>query len=817
MADALYNAILGNEAPIANTPTQKTSSNVSSGNGFTDQEIDNLIKTESSKNPYAINKDTKAMGVGQFTPETLAMLHKQGIKFDPFDPDQSRSAIKTYLETLRQQTGSKEKALASYGGFKTKDPSAYVGKILQTNQKSPQSSSNDPLYNAILNGETTEAPQQKQQTQQQKPMSYMDKFAQRFNQAKQSNEPLAGIGEAVASNVINPLVSTAGAIKGIVQSIPEAIRTGQAPAPIGEQIGGKFIAEHQFEPKTETGKAINEFISSIPEKLTGSSMGVGLLPEVLPFAGAHEGVGTQVKGSKAKLGAQLEKAFPKFEQAEVATQEPTLAGVGAAKVEPNPYSKLTGEETARGEYPVVKLSKTPTDVGKAEQKTRSQIAQEIMPNEGVREGVITGNENTLRNEHTLAKSSNVTPEGEVLKRQIANEQNALSDYALKRIENTGADQLLQNDYERGQRISDAFSGSEGATEFFKKAKKALYEDARAKVGDNPIPSNHVGALFENPQFKAGAGLRGNEGVLKSAESLIKLARETGFEDEFGNKFAPNSVGAWDAVKKALNQDWTHDNAQMIGKINRAIDKDIASAGGGDLLKKADALHQAEKEIFGSKGIKSIFGEVDSNGVQTGTPFEKIPSQLNSLPVDQWRHVYDTADKLSRESIEVKGHVLNIPPELREAAQAAKNEIAGSIAREIHQAGAAKVGVWNQNSVNKVLNARSEKIKHAFPLSEQQAFHTLNLGGHIMPGVHSYEGAGLHNQRVGLISSRLPAAGELTGAFLGGAPGAWTGKKIGEFGEKITGNIKAGNRAKNLEKSLKENAKLGNKISDIGKQ
>ena len=39
------------------------------------------------------------------------------------------------------------------------------------------------------------------------------------------------------------------------------------------------------------------------------------------------------------------------------------------------------------------------------------------------------------------------------------------------------------------------------------------------------------------------------------------------------------------------------------------------------------------------------------------------------------------------------------------AERAKAEIKGSIAREIYQKGAEKVGVWNQNSVNEILNAR----------------------------------------------------------------------------------------------------------------
>ena len=43
-----------------------------------------------------------------------------------------------------------------------------------------------------------------------------------------------------------------------------------------------------------------------------------------------------------------------------------------------------------------------------------------------------------------------------------------------------------------------------------------------------------------------------------------------------------------------------DNASVIRKINTAIDKDIAGAGGQELFKKADQLHQAEKILFGIK-------------------------------------------------------------------------------------------------------------------------------------------------------------------------------------------------------------------------
>jgi hypothetical protein len=92
--------------------------------------LDNLRQTESSGNATALNKDTKAMGPYQFLPETTKMLHEQGIKFNPFDEQQSRAAADQYLQILnKKNNGDWNKTLADYGGFKTKDPSGYIAKI----------------------------------------------------------------------------------------------------------------------------------------------------------------------------------------------------------------------------------------------------------------------------------------------------------------------------------------------------------------------------------------------------------------------------------------------------------------------------------------------------------------------------------------------------------------------------------------------------------------------------------------------------------------------------------------------------------------
>jgi len=94
--------------------------------------LDNLGMVESTDNPYAVNKDSKAMGKHQFIPDTAAMLNKQGVKFNPFDEKESRAAADYYIQQLvKQNGGDYYKALAAYGGYSDSSKAAgYVNKIL---------------------------------------------------------------------------------------------------------------------------------------------------------------------------------------------------------------------------------------------------------------------------------------------------------------------------------------------------------------------------------------------------------------------------------------------------------------------------------------------------------------------------------------------------------------------------------------------------------------------------------------------------------------------------------------------------------------
>jgi hypothetical protein len=112
--------------PAAPAPVSGGQSNVV----ISEQLLDSLKKVESGGDTFAINKKTKAMGPYQFMPDTVQMLHKQGIKFNAFDEAESREAARKYLTQLAQRhNGNIELALKDYGGFITKDPTEYVNKV----------------------------------------------------------------------------------------------------------------------------------------------------------------------------------------------------------------------------------------------------------------------------------------------------------------------------------------------------------------------------------------------------------------------------------------------------------------------------------------------------------------------------------------------------------------------------------------------------------------------------------------------------------------------------------------------------------------
>jgi hypothetical protein len=259
-------------------------------------------------------------------------------------------------------------------------------------------------------------------------------------------------------------------------------------------------------------------------------------------------------------------------------------------------------------------------------------------------------------------------------------------------------------------------------------------------------------------------------------------------------------------------------------MNEAIDKDQAAAadaaGNHNLvagLEGARAIHRAQSSVTGSLGIKNLIGDVDANGVQGAgqTVFDQIPQKLNSMPYDQWRHVYDTADQLAQGRVGGLDMSDAIPQALRDSATQMKAEMAGSLARELRNAGGSNVGKWNAKAFNEAYNRRQQKIALAMGPDEQRAFNTLNRGGFIMPGAHSYEGSALQTiraQDLGLWE-HLPKVGAVAGEAVGeamGTPmvGAWAGAKAGNKALEWMRGKSTKEQAAALSDKWAANAKIG---------
>jgi hypothetical protein len=636
--------------------------------------------------------------------------------------------------------------------------------------------------------------------------------------------------QAITYAAVRPFVSAERAQQ--ISTLPES-----AQKPVGSLFGVTESPSYTGELSQSTMKFIGENVGKGAEwisKQTGLPLSdvenmVGTLTmavpgAVKPVAGALRTAGEVVgemgavkrqidqqfaarQGAKPKpLPAKISYAdFQKMQQekaqaakppvpaivaADIPTEVPEMVGVGAARVGQSPYPAFTGQETGKGElFPVVKTSKIAGDVPKTEQSLKADILSEVTGTNQLRTGVLTGNENTLRNEYTEAARPDASLRGQMLKKQIVDEQNALSKYSQDRIKETGALPSLVNEEQRGERINNVLYGKQHIDEppttlegYLDQAKKQVYDSAFATHGNTPAPSAKFNELMADKQWNAGLSTEGTKGIATTAKEWMQLADEVGFKDKGGKILPAGSVAAKDAVRKALNQRWNRDNALTIMEINQAIDKDIAAVADPKLYKLGDRIHQVEKTIYDTKGIKRLFGVVNEKGiVESPTALDKVTKTLNNLPTDEWRHIRGTLKDLSNGIVRGAPEGMPAVPEsLRESARAAVAEIDGALAREVFEAGSNKIGVWNQNSVTNVLNSRvGHKIAETFSPDEVAKFHKLNLAGHWMPGVHQYEGAALQGERLGVIKRNYPTIGLELGAATRIPFAATIGKKVGE--------------------------------------
>ena len=659
-------------------------------------------------------------------------------------------------------------------------------------------------------------------------------FVQGLARTAQSPERAEQTGQAAAASIDKPV----GKFFGLTGKETYQKPLGGVTEPIVEQV--KKMAEQLG----MTPKQISEK-TGIPEQDIKNMVVIGsvavpqAIKEVAPVVKKTvQAVTTPIKQAAAELQIVKPGQLTKEQaQAQFEAKQAPVGSAGAAAVQNNPYlGKITGEETVRGAgvgatFPQIKLTKIPKDVPVVEQQLRSQLFQDVLPGLKPRPGVVTGNDNLLRNEHGLANMAEPSPLGLKLKEQIANEQVGLSKFAEERVNATGASRSFTNDEQRGNFVNDVAYGkspddltSSSLTGYLNQVKQETYNSAFKNAGNNKINTSNVDELFVNPQEIATFKAAGTSQLLEAAKDLINEAKTAGFKLPNGEIAAPGSVAAYDRVRKIFNSPrvWTPEKAESIRTINQAIDKDIAAVADPAMYKLGDKIHQVEKTILGSTGFKRLFGEVDANGnVTSKVAPEKMLSSLNNLRKDEWRHIRDTFNELANGRVRGAPEGLPpVPPELRQAAAGAVAEMDGALAREVYKAGADKVGEWNSNSVNKTMTSVvGEKILETFPPNEVQNYVKLNLVGQFTPGL-KYEGAGQQTRRVSLLEKGLPGAGASAGAAIGGVLGEGSPLAIGAgayVGREIGTKVQTAKAAKAEAKAVKKMEKEMEKASALGKQ
>jgi len=788
MADALYNAILGEETPKA------VSSSSVGGGVITDQILDSLKRVESGKDRYALNKESKAMGSYQFIPETVQMLHKQGIEFNPFNEKESRQAAKTYLEQLVKQKGSVEGALAAYGGHITKDPTAYVSNVMG-GAKKESPASNDALYNAILGDESTTQPtvQPSAKTEEvKKPLSFMEKFAQISGKATETNKPLAEGISSLADTVYGVVPAAVGGVtyaagRALGQTPEEAQKTsgkvsGFLENPLGKALGTTESAAYKGEAAKQAMEAIGQYLGesadTISKKTGIPKADVENMIQTLSFAAP------EVAG---RIKAKAVPAVSKFLEERKMTPE-EMKGQFEAKggktqaevVSEIPKGTAKPYEAARDFTPVEYAENV---LPKDEQIARAEVLHRIDPNLKVDPSVIEGRGKLRATDYQLSKTD--TSEGNLIAEKLKEEKRALNNYGERLISESGGTSGLDetSNYKRGNNQIEYFQKLET---HFDNAIKKIYTERDKLAKDIPVNGENIkSALTDDVTLSLGD----NQKLANAANAKLK---QLGMMDKDGNMLPSNGYTA-EQFRKWLNEPnvWDRQNAVLHRALKGAVDEDVISTldPKSPIYKEARDLHGLKKDTLENpNGISRILDAEGPNQINRKVDIEKIPNSIAGLGVDQSTHILNTIN--------------NAPKELKPLAEKARSEIKSQFLNRTHEA-----FQKSPNAGTKYLRDNKEVMTRWFTPEEMSKINDYNSAAHILKTETGYPGAKVQEIN---IEKRLPTKIKEQFIKKGGAAisevltGGHTFGMAGTTTHEAIGGHYARKEAKALEKLHKQN-------------
>lgn len=743
MADAIEELILGGKtaAPQAQ-PTATTA--------ISDELLNSLRRVESGKDRFALNKETKAMGPYQFMPETVQMLHKQGVEFNPFNEAEARNAAKHYLgQLVERNKGDVNKALAQYGGFVTKDPSAYVSNVMGNAKPSnvQPNKEEDPIVGMIM-GSSAPVVQEKKPTAFRgtrgdvgiegnvSPMEIKQKLFNTKDDTVFGGTPiesLAAGAETALGGLYNMGVGLAGKAKGIVESVttsPEGTYTSGKALKYAEKVAKDFEDQYGWTPKlaktAEYQQALAKFMqdAKIPE----------ILPEAMALTATAGPASQQLKAAfanKLKAGevpiparttvggtvptAEVPAVVRKEQQAARTVTQPAkmspeelarTQAVFEAKKSQLPTPAAAPEPTMPGVTPppiAPQQQEAPlTGVGAAsvtDQKLRAERAKELPIPIELSKDQITRNPADVRFARETAKDPVL---GQKLQEHYARQNDLIQKNLDHLVESTGAEYSGLNQVELGKKLFDVV---EPARAVRKNEITQAYNRAR-QLGEMNEPIN-ISPLQNFVKAHEAEAI--NAPVIKSLEVKINSLAKDG-------QLSLNDLEEVRKMVGRLSQD-TATNATYGRQINKMIDT-MTENKGGKAYKQARKLNaDFMTEFENTPVMKNITALKNGNSTQRKVAIEDLiqKSVIGSTRDDTIR-LFDSLSKMGPEGQkmvnELKGAV----------AQKIKDQATKNVQLDIN--GKPYVSTAALNSIITDLD-KSGKLELLFGKKGAEHYRTLN--------------------------------------------------------------------------------------------
>lgn len=729
--DELEQLIRGSQTspkPASQPTAQKDYSSL-----VTDELLDRLRKVESGKDPYAVNKQTKALGPYQFMPETVADLHRKGYKFNAFDEKESREAAKKYLtELVNKSGGDLDKALAGYGGFVTKDPSEYIAKVKGTEPgRQPETDDLEQLIRGTAKQPEAQ-PVQQAKKEASKPRQMIEEMQA---QAKQSQgtfaefvgEKLKGAGETGLSVLTGALAVPAGAVAGIYETLTGGKYGTKEGIEQGKQRAAQVQEALTYAPRTQAGQ---EILGAVGKAAEATKIPPVLVPEVAGFAPLAPAAKAQLQDQFARLttppaaGVQAPAAPPSPAtnlnipparraelQAQMTAKPQQMAPQDIATMQAQFEARKAGlpqaPAPATPEVPITPLPGTNEEarkligVGAAEvtpEKLRVQRAKELPIPIELSKDQATRDPADVRFARETAKDPVL---GQALQAKYADDNLKIQKNLDHFVETSGAELTGAAPGEVGQLLVNAIGPYQKAR---KTAITSAYDTARAAGEmDAPIQVNRLSDFVEKNQSAAK-----NAPVISAVGSEIKRLAKDG-------EISINDLEEIRKMANVLAQD-SGPNAHYGRQAIRIIDK-MTDGKGGKLYQRARRLNaEYMNEFEDTPVVKNILAMKRGTTQRAVAIEDLIEKSMLKGPRSDVVQLFNTLQKAGPEGQqminEMRGYV----------AQRIKDEATKGVGRDIN--GMPYVSTQGLNKMIVDLD-RSGKLELLFGKKGAEQYRTLN--------------------------------------------------------------------------------------------